>query len=214
MEDNRDPSMPYEKFYRLWIIALREDNKEWRDKNGKLHPPSRGVNAKYKFNPMFRYNYGNNIDPVEISNRLAMEGKIEVQRIKDSAILYLPGEGPPQKYGSYAQSPSSDIIDLDNLPSAKSPSVNLASAKSPLSAFDRAIQQTQSMQHKSEPIYEKVEPAPKSEPTISKGNAWTISEHVSHGKIKKKISAKKPPKSKIRKMIIKKKCRCNNVKRR
>jgi len=208
MEDYRRPDMSYEDFYRLMITNLREKNKEWVDKKGDKHPPSRGINVKYfNFNNIVKYNYGGHVNPIDITTQLVREGKIEMRPIRGAVMLYLPGEAPPQKYGSY--SPSSDIIDLDNLPSS-----SVSSSKNPLSEFDKAIQQVKSMQHKNEPTYENVEPAPKSESTISKGNAWTISEHVSHGKIKKKISVKKPPKSKIRKMMIKKKCRCNNVKRR
>jgi len=57
------------------------------------HPPYKGVHSVYSgFNHDFRECFQK--DPVEVTTRLAQEGKIETQRVKGGAKLYLPGDAP------------------------------------------------------------------------------------------------------------------------
>ncbi len=57
-------------------------------------PPYRGINSVFSgLNDAFRKHFGK--DPVELTNKMASEGKIEVLPIKGKGVmLYLPGEGP------------------------------------------------------------------------------------------------------------------------
>ena len=55
--------------------------------------PFRGIHSVYSgFNEAFRKYFGAN--PVEVTSRLANEGKIEVRPFKGGAMLFLPGEAP------------------------------------------------------------------------------------------------------------------------
>jgi hypothetical protein len=55
--------------------------------------PFRGIHSVYSgFNEAFRKYFGTN--PVEVTSRLANEGKIEVRPFKGGAMLFLPGEAP------------------------------------------------------------------------------------------------------------------------
>jgi len=55
--------------------------------------PFRGIHSVYSgFNEAFRKYFGTN--PVETTNRLAAEGKIETRPFKGGAMLFLPGEAP------------------------------------------------------------------------------------------------------------------------
>jgi hypothetical protein len=55
--------------------------------------PFRGIHSVYSgFNEAFRRYFGTN--PVEITSRLAAEGKIETRPFKGGAMLFLPGEAP------------------------------------------------------------------------------------------------------------------------
>lgn len=55
--------------------------------------PFRGIHTVYSgFNEAFRQYFGTN--PVEATNRLAHEGKIETRPFKGGAMLFLPGEAP------------------------------------------------------------------------------------------------------------------------
>ena len=55
--------------------------------------PFRGIHSVYSgFNEAFRKYFGTN--PVEVTSRLAAEGKIEVRPFKGGAMLFLPGEAP------------------------------------------------------------------------------------------------------------------------
>lgn len=59
------------------------------------HPPYKGIHSVYSgFNHDFRYYFQK--DPVEVTTRLAQEGKIEIRMVKGGAKLYLPGEAPVQ----------------------------------------------------------------------------------------------------------------------
>src|SRR4030042_1521388 len=66
--------------------------------------PFRGIHSVYSgFNEAFRRYFGTN--PVEVTSRLAAEGKIETRPFKGGAMIFLPGEAPKR--------PSADeIIEL------------------------------------------------------------------------------------------------------
>ena len=55
--------------------------------------PFKGIHSVYSgFNEAFRKYFGTN--PVEVTSRLAAEGRIEVRPFKGGAMLFLPGEAP------------------------------------------------------------------------------------------------------------------------
>ena len=55
--------------------------------------PFRGIHSVYSgFNEAFRKYFGTN--PVEVTSRLATEGKIETRPFKGGVMLFLPGEAP------------------------------------------------------------------------------------------------------------------------
>ena len=55
--------------------------------------PFRGIHSVYSgFNEAFRKYFGTN--PIEVTSRLAAEGKIETRLFKGGAMLFLPGEAP------------------------------------------------------------------------------------------------------------------------
>ena len=55
--------------------------------------PFRGIHSVYSgFNEAFRKYFGTN--PVEVTSRLAGEGKMETRPFKGGAMLFLPGEAP------------------------------------------------------------------------------------------------------------------------
>jgi hypothetical protein len=55
--------------------------------------PYRGIHSVYSgFNEAFRKYFGSN--PVEVTSRLAAEGKIETRPFKGGVMLFLPGEAP------------------------------------------------------------------------------------------------------------------------
>ena len=55
--------------------------------------PYRGIHSVYSgFNEAFRKYFGTN--PVEVTSRLAAEGKIEIRPFKGGVMLFLPGEAP------------------------------------------------------------------------------------------------------------------------
>lgn len=55
--------------------------------------PFRGIHSVYSgFNEAFRKYFGSN--PVEATNRLAAEGRIETRPFKGGVMLFLPGEAP------------------------------------------------------------------------------------------------------------------------
>jgi hypothetical protein len=76
------PSMAAEEFVIEGIKRLRKD-------------PYRGISSVFSgLNEAFRKQF--NRDPVEFTNKLASEGKIEVVPMKGGkgVMIYLPGEGP------------------------------------------------------------------------------------------------------------------------
>jgi len=55
--------------------------------------PYRGIHSVYSgFNEAFRKYFGTN--PVEVTSRLAAEGKLETRPFKGGVMLFLPGEAP------------------------------------------------------------------------------------------------------------------------
>src|SRR4030066_2239091 len=74
--------------------------------------PFRGIHSVYSgFNEAFRKYFGTN--PVEATNRLATEGKIETRPFKGGVMLFLSGEAPKR--------PSADeIIQLILEPGSRS----------------------------------------------------------------------------------------------
>jgi hypothetical protein len=77
-----NPSMVEEEFVLEGIRRLRKD-------------PYRGINCVFSgLNEAFRKQF--NRDPVEFTNKLASEGKVEVVPMKGGkgVMIYLPGEGP------------------------------------------------------------------------------------------------------------------------
>ena len=75
--------MDYMDFIKLSIVKLG------RDKSKGIHSVFSG------FNEAFREYY--NEDPVEVTRRLAKEGKIELQFRRGGAMIYLSGDGPPKR---------------------------------------------------------------------------------------------------------------------
>ncbi|MCX8160550.1 MAG: hypothetical protein N3G18_06435 [Candidatus Saccharicenans sp.] len=77
-----------EEFVRLAIKSLRMGD-------------FRGIHSVYSgFNEAFKKYFGQ--DPVQATNRLAEEKKIEIRPIKGGVLLYLPGEAPSQSRGDEA----------------------------------------------------------------------------------------------------------------
>ncbi|MGQ9801310.1 MAG: hypothetical protein ACUVRL_06580 [Candidatus Saccharicenans sp.] len=61
----------------------------------------KGIHSVYSgFNEAFKKYFGQ--DPVQATNRLAEEKKIEIRPIKGGVLLYLPGESPSQSRGDEA----------------------------------------------------------------------------------------------------------------
>ncbi|MBC7362121.1 MAG: hypothetical protein H5U06_07570 [Candidatus Aminicenantes bacterium] len=61
----------------------------------------KGIHSVYSgFNEAFKKYFGQ--DPVQATNRLAEEKKIEIRPIKGGVLLYLPGEAPSQTKGDEA----------------------------------------------------------------------------------------------------------------
>jgi hypothetical protein len=56
-------------------------------------PPYRGIHSVYSgFNQAFKEHFGQN--PVEMTQKLAAEGKIVVRPVKGGVMLYLPEDAP------------------------------------------------------------------------------------------------------------------------
>ncbi len=61
----------------------------------------KGIHSVYSgFNEAFKKYFGQ--DPVQATNRLAEQKKIEIRPIKGGVLLYLPGEAPAQSRGDEA----------------------------------------------------------------------------------------------------------------
>lgn len=57
------------------------------------NPPYKGIHSVYSgFNQAFREYFNN--DPVEVTTKLAKEGKIVTRPVKGGVVLYLPEDAP------------------------------------------------------------------------------------------------------------------------
>lgn len=73
--------MIYKDFFERAIKKLRDPSK------------SKGIHSVFSgFNQAFRDYYGE--DPIEVTQMLVREGKIELKPVKGGVMLYLPGDGP------------------------------------------------------------------------------------------------------------------------
>lgn len=73
----------HEEFVRKAIISLRKEGYKG------IHSVFSGFNDAFK-----KYFDGEN--PVEVTNRLAKEGKVVIRPVKGGVMLYLPEEAPTQ----------------------------------------------------------------------------------------------------------------------
>ena len=59
-------------------------------------PPYQGIHSVYSgFNQAFKEHFGKN--PVEVTKRMAEEGKIVTRPVRGGVMLYLPEEAPKSK---------------------------------------------------------------------------------------------------------------------
>ncbi|MBM4333801.1 MAG: hypothetical protein FJ117_21725 [Deltaproteobacteria bacterium] len=59
-------------------------------------PPYRGIHSVYSgFNQAFKEHFGKN--PVEVTIKMAEEGKIVTRPVRGGVMIYLPGEAPGAK---------------------------------------------------------------------------------------------------------------------
>ncbi|HYA11375.1 MAG TPA: hypothetical protein VEF37_00125 [Thermodesulfovibrionales bacterium] len=71
--------LSYEEFIRRAIVSLRKEG-------------YKGIHSVYSgFNSAFK-KYFNGENPVDVTNRLAQEGKIVIRPVKGGVMLYLPEE--------------------------------------------------------------------------------------------------------------------------
>ena len=84
MSEENAPQISEEEFVMRAIRRLRK-------------PPYRGIHSVYSgFNQAFKDHYGKS--PVELTQRMAGEGKISILPVRGGVMLYLAGEAPqPQK---------------------------------------------------------------------------------------------------------------------
>ncbi|GAB4418594.1 MAG: hypothetical protein OHK0032_14550 [Thermodesulfovibrionales bacterium] len=73
--------LSYEEFVRKAVVSLRKEGYKG------IHTVYSGFNDAFK-----RYFEGEN--PVEVTNRLAREGKIVLRPVKGGVMLYLPEDAP------------------------------------------------------------------------------------------------------------------------
>lgn len=73
----------HEEFVRRAIISLRKEGYKG------IHSVFSGFNEAFK-------SYFNGENPVEVTNRLAKEGKVVIRPVKGGVMLYLPEEAPTQ----------------------------------------------------------------------------------------------------------------------
>jgi hypothetical protein len=74
----------YEEYVKKAIISLRKKG-------------YKGIHSVFSgFNEAFR-NYFEDDDPVEITNKLAKEGKVAIRATKKGVMLYLPEDAPPPR---------------------------------------------------------------------------------------------------------------------
>lgn len=76
--------LSYEEFVKKAIVSLRKEG-------------YKGIHSVYSgFNNAFK-KYFDGENPVEVTNKLAHEGKIVVRPVKGGVMLYLPEEAPLTK---------------------------------------------------------------------------------------------------------------------
>jgi hypothetical protein len=86
--ENKKEKLSVEEFVCLAIKTLRMGD-------------FKGIHSVYSgFNEAFKKYFGQ--DPVQATNRLAEQKKIEIRPIKGGVLLYLPGEAPVQSRGDEA----------------------------------------------------------------------------------------------------------------
>lgn len=73
--------LSHEEFVKKAIVSLRKEGYKG------IHTVYSGFNAAFK-----KYFDGEN--PVEVTNKLALEGKIIIRPVKGGVMLYLPEEAP------------------------------------------------------------------------------------------------------------------------
>jgi hypothetical protein len=73
--------MSHEEFVKKAVVSLRKEG-------------YKGIHSVYSgFNNAFK-KYFDGENPVEVTNRLAMEGKIIIRPVKGGVMLYLPEDAP------------------------------------------------------------------------------------------------------------------------
>jgi hypothetical protein len=129
-----DQKASYEAFFRAAITQLRDPT------------ISRGIHVVYSgFNNALKQYYGKDIDPKEITGKLAREGKIAIRFVKGGAMIYLPEDygtstvnlpdkpsleqvlasAKKRKLGDAKPKKSDEVLDLDKLLPAKKKSTDL-----------------------------------------------------------------------------------------
>lgn len=73
--------LSYEEFIKKAIVKLRKDN-------------YKGIHTVYSgFNQAFKKHYGE-VDPIQVTNELASQGKIVIRPVRGGVMLYLPEDAP------------------------------------------------------------------------------------------------------------------------
>ncbi len=76
--------LSHEEFVKKAIVSLRKE-------------PYKGIHSVYSgFNSAFK-KYFDGENPVEVTNRLAKEGKIALRPVKGGVMLYLPEDAPQSR---------------------------------------------------------------------------------------------------------------------
>jgi hypothetical protein len=84
-----EEKVPYEDFIRRAVQTLRKE-------------PYKGIHSVYSgFNEAFK-KYYEGVDPVQVTNQLAAEGKLIIKPVKGGVMLYLP-EDLPEGAGNKAE---------------------------------------------------------------------------------------------------------------
>ena len=79
----------HEEFIKLAVTKLRLEN-------------YKGIHSVYSgFNEAFK-TYFDGVNPIEVTDDLAKQGKIKMRPVKGGVMLYLPGEGPEMSRGDMA----------------------------------------------------------------------------------------------------------------
>jgi hypothetical protein len=76
--------LSYEDFIRKAIVSLRKEG-------------YKGIHTVYSgFNEAFK-KYFDNENPIDVTNKLASEGKLVIRPVKGGVMLYLPEDAPAAK---------------------------------------------------------------------------------------------------------------------